>query len=152
MWDWFDVFLPNIPGYRDLRLRIGLILLALFVLFWGTVLAINYFLYLRPGPNNGLGAKAHWSGGVVIADVSYPGINLPAKDPIEVVWATLDGVSGDQPVPMSDGSLEIPFSKYTGVGNTKSSMQVRYRMGKPPIDMNSYLEVQVPAKDGAAGS
>lgn len=143
MWDWL---IPYTPAHRRFRLWMALIGATVLIIFYGTVLAVNALLYDKP--HQGFSAKARWSDGVLVADLSYARVNLAAKDPIEIIWVSLEGVSGDEPTANTSngGSVTIPFSKYTGVGNNKSTMDIRFRTTGSPFPVDEWIKVDVPAK------
>jgi len=84
----------------------------------------------------------------LLLDLSYERADLATNHPIKVLWVAVDGISSDELVSAGSagGSLMVPFSKYTGVGGTKSTIDIRYRMDGDALDMDQYLKVDLPAK------
>ncbi len=137
------------PEGRRVRFWLGIASLTLFVLFFGTALIINAILvHNESKQGGGFEAKARWAHGVLIADVSYDGVNLAANDPIEILWVTMDGVSGDHPAPntSNDGSVTIAFRNFAGSGNTKSMMHIRFRDTRNQAELDQNWKVDVPTK------
>ena len=143
--------LDLIDPFRRIRIWKGAISAIIFLPILGIVY-LSGVLKPKPPDNYGWHAYPRWSGGTLLLDLSYERADLATNHPIKVLWVAVDGISSDELVSAGSagGSLMVPFSKYTGVGGTKSTIDIRYRMDGDALDMDQYLKVDLPAKGAAS--